>query len=421
MSTPLISDEVYEKLPDFLRTLCVQFENRERDIVLLSALAVTSCSLPNYSTVYRRKHCYPNLYVILVAPPASGKGVMDFSFELIKPIDRRINLSSIKKIQEIEDEELRPHIESLIIPCNISTSELYAYLNVSRYGCILYDNEIDTLSKMQQTEWSSYSDVLRKAYHHEMVSVARSSLTIPIKVDVPKLSLLLSGTPNQLNGLVKSVEDGLFSRLSIYYFEESAVFDDGFNDIKNDNVLNSIIEDLQKRISDIYSLLSDKERGLEFSFSTNQKELFYNHFKETDENIRENPFIDDGALSLIKRQSVMMIKISMILTLFRNETNLNTSDELICDDIDFITSMKIIDTLFKHSLMVYNKVTHLNFSENDKTLYDRLPDEFETNEVLTIGNQIGIKDRTIHNRLDLWTRKGLIIKVSHGKYKRKIK
>lgn len=150
---------------------------KERDIVLLSSLGVLSCCIPNVFGVYDGDRIYTNLFVLIVAPPASGKGTMNFSKILIKKIHGKIlddsKLSySICQEQKKKDKEKNsgdcPQLELKIIPANISTAEMYAYLNVSKNGVLIMESEADTLSNMLKNDWSNYSDLLRKAFHHEV-------------------------------------------------------------------------------------------------------------------------------------------------------------------------------------------------------------------------------------------------------------
>src|SRR5690606_8805336 len=60
---------------------------------------------------------------------------------------------------------------------------------------------------------------LRKGYHHETFSSSRKMDNEFIDIESPKLSLVLSGTPEQIHGLIHSAEDGLFSRITFYTYD----------------------------------------------------------------------------------------------------------------------------------------------------------------------------------------------------------
>ena len=79
----------------------------------------------------------------------------------------------------------------------------------------MMESEADTLSIMMNNDWSNFNDVLRKCFHHEPLSIARKVEDIFVEISEPKLSVIISGTPGQLKPLLKSKENGLFSRFLI--------------------------------------------------------------------------------------------------------------------------------------------------------------------------------------------------------------
>ena len=83
------SNEAYENLPELLKNLVKDFDGREKDVVLLSSLGVLSNCLPNLNGFYNKKAHYPNLYTMIIAPPASGKGSMNYASILIDRIHQK--------------------------------------------------------------------------------------------------------------------------------------------------------------------------------------------------------------------------------------------------------------------------------------------------------------------------------------------
>ena len=75
---------------------------------------------------------------------------------------------------------------------------------------IFCETEADTMGNVLKQDWGSYSDLLRKAFHHEPVSYSRKTNKEWIELKMPRLSVALAGTPGQVEGLIKSAEDVLF-------------------------------------------------------------------------------------------------------------------------------------------------------------------------------------------------------------------
>ncbi|RZL05676.1 MAG: DUF3987 domain-containing protein, partial [Pedobacter sp.] len=79
-TSPIIWDSVYDALPDFLKACTCHFsDERERDVVLTSCLSVLSVILSDAAGTYSNERVGPNLFTMIVAPAASGKGVMKYA------------------------------------------------------------------------------------------------------------------------------------------------------------------------------------------------------------------------------------------------------------------------------------------------------------------------------------------------------
>ena len=143
-------------------------------------------------------------------------------------LDLIINEKTKKRKRRVFEHNLIPEI--LIIPANISTSMLYSFIEKSKHGILMIESEADTLSKMFKNDWSSFSDVLRTIFHHETLSQCRKDDMQLVYIKEPKLSLILSGTPDQKESLMISQKNGLSSRFIIYSFNDISPFKDVFSD-----------------------------------------------------------------------------------------------------------------------------------------------------------------------------------------------
>ena len=272
-STEFIDDSVFESLPECLKTITNFFEERERDIVLLSSLGVISNCLPNVMGVYDGFEVYPNIYIAIIAPPASGKGVMNLSLWLIEEINDAIVEESEKanEATKFKTKEVKKIVKRKIIPGNISTSELYSMIENAPHGGIVFESEADSLSKMFDQKWADFTDVLRGAFQHEKVSKARKEDGLLV-IKEPKLSVVLSGTPDQVKPLVRSIQNGLFSRFIYYSYEAKYKFKDVFNVDVNRNSSFKELGAILKR--DLWDVLYRRERALTFKMTKDQEQMF---------------------------------------------------------------------------------------------------------------------------------------------------
>lgn len=423
MDRRLINEAVYNRLPQELQNLTQNFEGRERDIVLISSLVVLSNCFPNIYGVYDGDRVYPQLYGVIVAPAASGKGVMNYSRILIEKIHKKIfqesliefreNQKSSRKSGNFESTEMRVKI----LPANISTSEMYSYLGSSNHGLIIIESEADTMSNMLKNDWSNYSDVLRKAFHHEPVSISRKMDKVFENIDEPKLAMLVSGTPDQLQPLIKSKENGLFSRFIVYNFDEISPFKNVFDRNKRNN--KAAFENFGEVIYNTYERLTEMKSLIEFSFTENQESKFIELIKPIRNDIIENHA--EGFISNVHRHGLIFYRLAMILAIIRNLDNIHVNRNLVCSNVDFMLAYHLMTTLLRHSQFTYNTIDNGDLSIQDEELLDKMNDVFSREKLINEGKKMNIPIRTIDDKISQWKRKRIIKKIDRSSYKKTIR
>jgi len=424
-----LNESIYVELPHFIKELTDQYEGRERDMILLSTLGVLSNCFPNYYSEYDCRKVYSHLYIAILANAASGKGVINVTRKLLEPIhqyvkDKKNNpfiLPEKDAVSEGNKDKTKSSvtsnsIEIKILPGNISSAEMHSYFNKSEHGMLIMESEADTVGTMLKNDWANYSDVLRKVFHNEPISISRSTDERYFEINNPKLSIVLSGTPNQLSPIVSSVENGLFSRFLYYYFDEPQRFKNVFQ--KTSLNVNTLFEKNGKILLEVYKVLENG--SIEFKLTDNQQEQFLEYFTDTTELIQESDY--DGLDANVKRLGIMLLKILQILSICRRIDDINiSSNEIICDDIDFNTGLQLVKGLFEHTKNVFiNNTKALIVSDFDMSILKKLSNEFSRQDAVNIGKEMNISKRTIDDKLNQWCTKKIIKRVFQGKYKKVI-
>lgn len=411
---PYLPESIYDKLPTIMQEGCaVLKDRREKDIFITGALSIISGCMRNVLGLYRGKEHYSNLFVFVIAPAASGKGAITFSkqlgdkyhdklaeeskkqkkiYEMELAEYKRTILKSKNSVKELEPPK-EPPFKILFIPANNSSARIIQHMKEGDEQGIFCETEADTMGNVLKQDWGSYSDLLRKAFHHEPVSYSRKTNKEWIELKMPRLSVALAGTPGQVEGLIKSAEDGLFSRFIFYVFKsdshwvKAGATMDGINLTKH-------FENLSNNVLNFVEFLSNQEQ-IQFSLTEVQWDLL-NIYGEDCLNTLST-FISEDLASTSKRLGLILFRLAMILTALRYFDNGESSNAFVCSDEDFAIALELIKVYQEHSVFMFKELPK-NASVTDKTMksfYDALPQKFRRKEAVTIADEkFGIKSRS---------------------------
>lgn len=436
--TPIIPQLVYDNLPPILFESCQAFkEPRERDVFLTGALAILSGCLPNVSGLYGGSVVFPSLFSFILAPAASGKGALKFAKALAdKYHDKTLeasraekeryeqNLEAYKmlkaknKLEPGQTMPMAPKFKVVYIPANTSNAKVIQHLDCNEGKGIICETEADTLGQTFKNEWGSYSDMLRKSFHGEKISVSRKTEGEFVEVNSPQLSVALSGTPKQVFNIIASAEDGLFSRFLFYVFKTEAVWIDPS---PKGNPIN-LTDYFKKQSDEVYKMVLFFERDeLRLQLTDEQWEKFNPTFSSYLQQI--NTFVSEDALSVVKRLGLILYRFCMLFTAIRKFKTNDHHKEIFCSDVDFETALALIHVYLQHSIIMFENLPKqgeqgpFKSGENKKLFYDALPNDFQRKEAIDIAKNFSIKERTVDNFLKSCLGKYLI-KSDTGIYRK---
>jgi hypothetical protein len=440
-NTPFIPNNVFDTLPSILKESCSLFDDkRERDVFLTSSIAILSGCLPNVTGLYFSSTIYTNLYSFIIAPPASGKGSMNFAKMLADAIHEnllaeskekqkayKVELREYKKRHQgkgakdnsEEEEPVEPPFKVLYVPANTSSSKVYEHIEKNEGKGIICETEADTLGIVFKNDWGSYSDLLRKAFHHERISISRKTDNLYFEVENPQLSVVLTGTPNQIVNIIQSAEDGLFSRFLFYTFSAEPVWKSPAPQPGKPDFSKYFKEKAQE-IFRMQEMLECNPTVV--SMSVEQWREFNSFFEEV--LIEINELVSSEATSVVKRLGLIFFRICLIFTALRKFENGDTTGELECEEIDFQNTKQIVKVLLEHSIILYtnlpgaDKEFKITKSTKKQTFFNALPTEFKRKEAVEIGKEFKIPTRTVDNLIGkVWL--GFDIeKVDTGMYRK---
>ncbi len=438
LNMPYIPDEIFPLLPNILREGSRVFEDRrERDIFLTAALGIISGCMSNVVGLYRGKEHYANLFVFVIAPSASNKNAVALAKTLGNKLHAKLLAESQAKrkkynielelykrklsdkrqdISQLEPPE-EPQFKILFIPGNSSSARVMQHLKDGDGRGIFCETEADTIGIVIKQDWGGYSDLLRKVFHHEDISYSRKTDNEWIEIKNGRISIVLASTPNQVEGLIKSAEDGLFSRF-IYYTFKSKIEWIYANDTLNGINLTAHFDALSYKVLHFVESL-EKFETVRFSLTQRQWEIL-NAFGET-HLITSATFVSEELASTSKRLPLILYRVAMIITALRYYDNGELAPEYICTDDDFEIALKLVKTYEEHSVFMFKELPK-QATVADKLLkkfFDKLPASFLKNDAITLAERMfRIKERTAYGYLSKLLAFGWIERIRNGIYQK---
>ena len=422
-NTPIIPQSVYDTLPEILKITSEDFKDdeRKRDVYLTSALVVLSGCLHNVSGIYHQEEVYTHLFSFVVAPAASGKGVLKNAKRLGDKIHERLLKESKEALKEYDKKKTHyellkrnykgdgeapekpevPPFKLLFIPGDSSQAKILELLSDNDGKGIICETEADTVSGTNKQDWGNYSPILRGGFHHEKISVARKTDNLLIEIPTPCIAVALSGTPNQVSRLISSAEDGLFSRFIFYAFKSDIVWRNPAPD-PNKKSLNQLFEEASNYILETHDFL--KKHRVQITLSKSQWDKLNNSFEGKLNDVAL--FTGEDAVSIVFRLGLIVFRFCMIFTALRKFEDGDLSEAIQCCEEDFNNALILSDVYLQHSLLIFNnlssdvKKSEYNIPDNKQRFFEALPNTvFQRKEAVELGKKYNLSARTVDSFL----------------------
>lgn len=429
---PLFPEDVYTHLPPFLDSVMKSaISPSDRDMLLIGAITVLSSTLGKVSGVYDERIVYPNLYLFVSADAGMGKGALTLCREIVAPINAE--LRAVARLQSAEADsgkEKDTPMLALIIPANSSASAFIKTLEDNNGTGLMFETEGDTLSQTLKSDYGNYSDTLRKAFHHEPVSLCRRKDREFLEVDCPKLSVVLAGTPGQVRNLIQDSENGLFSRFIFFNIKFERNIRDVFVVTDSKKSKKEVFRQLGEQYKELLGKIQREASGYEVGIPLFLHGHFMDHYNQLNNECCEA--INNRMQGVVRRNGLMAFRIMMVLTIVRHLTDDHYHPmpegqplRLECSEEDYHTSLTIARTLLYHSAYMFRQLekpssTASASNRNDRRgiLYNMLPDCFTKQEYLSVVRQLEYSESTCNKWIDRYIAENLLRHCGHSKYEK---
>ncbi len=428
---PVFPEEVYAHLPTILDNVVKNaISPSDREVLLIGAITVLSSTLRNVCGVYDERTIFPNLYLFVVADAGIGKGALTLCRELIAPINSELHEHARKRAENCEKgKEKDLPMLTLVIPANSSASALIKTLSDNNGVGLMFETEGDTLSQTLKSDYGNFSDVLRKAFHHETVSLCRRKDREFLELDCPKLSVALAGTPGQVRNLIPDSENGLFSRFIFYNlkFEQSIRNVFAITDPKHSKT--EVFFTMGKHYKNLVGKIHREASSYEITIPPLLQGYFMDHYNRL--NNEGCGAIGNKVQAVVRRNGLIAFRIMMVLTIIRHLTDdvytpvkEGESLNIECSDEDFHTALTIAETLLYHSVYILRQLdkavqpSSLGKVDRKEKLYDMLPHGFSKQEYLSVVKELGYSESTCNKWLSHFLSVNRLRHCGHSLYEK---
>ena len=441
---PCLPDELFDRLPDFLKRGLTHVRNkRERDILLLSMITNISGCLPGVRMNYGGMVYSADLYLVALAGSGRGKGVMQLAAILPAAIQEYYDELNRKDEREYRQKLLKWNLEErlaaqekrvpdldqcpempveriLKVAPNISKSQLILALEAGgAVGLVMNASELDMISSAMHQEYGKHDDVMRAASQHEEVSSYFKTDHRLVVVSDPHLALCASGTPAQLHKFISSLENGMYSRVAFYVGQAHWEYKSA-NPGKARLDMRAYFKGMGEELLRMFIFLSGSPTEVVFTEEQwkEHTERFRTYLREV---VAED---DDSPGAIVLRHGLMMSRIAMVLTALRKcEPQWNTS-EWKCSDEDFHTAMQIVDVLLEHSLLLSTsmddtagRIRPVKAFFKLRPVLKKMLREFTYSELMAAANEAGLPTASVKRYL-LRLVYYQIVEKEDGKYRK---
>lgn len=414
--------EALVNLPKTLLNLInLHSDEKDKQLTLFGSLVFLGGLLTNVSTKYGKSMLYPNLYFYAVGKAGAGKGALTMLRRLADPL--KAEQAKYEKVRNMKDQmpaTIQKLLESLepsrnwVIPANNSSAGFLQMLKENDGEGILFETEGDTITNMLRTEYGNYSDMLRKAFHHEPITQYRKGDRELIELLKPRLSVCLSSTPKQLFRFIPDTENGLWSRFMFFFVESDPEFKNMFcysDDTGPEEVISEVGESMI-----LYRKRLMENDPIDFRLTTEQQQEFNDYFSRQ-KSVVVN-FISPDLDASVHRLACVFLRIAMIMEVMNVlDDNAEITSLLVCSSDTFNNTLLLVDSLLLsmqkvHEMMPKKELNGL--PDNKLGFYAAIPEgEFMVKDVIELGEMYKLSEKGVRRFV---SDKSLFQRVKHGVY-----
>lgn len=424
-------------LPKFIQKTTENISSEQKKLIMLSGvLPVTSVLFSGVKVKYQNTFYTPTISLLVIAPPASGKGVLKHAVSLTnlvrEELERKnsflkaeynLKLEANKnkgknKLLESSTPPIPPITPCILFPSNMTNAALIEQLKHNENGPALLISalELDTIASAFSAEHGrALNSSFRLITEQEQVDSGLKGDGNTI-VARPKAAFLFASTMGQFTKLFKlNYSNGFPSRFLIMNLPNQQKFD-----IITGNAALSLddqFKELSQEYSEFYKHMANKK--VETIIPDDQLAKLQELGSSLLEKVVQEPSLDETATSLVFRHMNMCCRIASTLRMIEYCENKETASSVEISNEIMAWSFMYTMVSFSNSLSLFHNMSYnVEREPTYNKVLESLPSSFGRKDLQMLDSTIGVCEKTGYNSVKLLMKQGKVKKKKHGIYEK---
>ena len=442
-----------------------------RTMLLMAMMPTLGSAMSNVRVRHERRLYSLGMMNVCIGPSASGKGAVGDVASLIDEINEIICAESAQEMADYRKkhkryERLGKQLNyaakgdtSHLIDVNDITEEvdepqapmrrmhkLPPKTTAANYHKLLFANgtqisylyiaELAELNAANRTAFGDFTYMMLAAQNEEPLHTARKTDDEDFRIEHTRLALVATGTESSVRAFIPNLEDGLSTRFLDHNLPAKSDVRDEMDEAMAE-AFNDVYTHYRHQLTGIWKELrqfdgkTDEELP-RLMLSDAQREMINEYYRQMVSFIAlTQP--DKDLRAPILRTRLNLYRMLMIIAVLRRHEAMGTAEGLFEERVfttteeDLRWGLAYIFYCMMQTSAMYNRLRREEKEEAPKAvrisalaLLKMLPTAFTREMATCTGSELGIKERAVTYHLSTLIRKGYIVRIEQGRY-RKVK
>jgi len=176
---------------------------------------------------------------------------------------------------------------------------------------------------------------------------------------------------------------------------------------------------LGKEFHNFYRAL-EGQKEIRFQYTADQQRAFNDQFRELAQLYTK--LFGEDYLASVRRLGLIHFRLGMVLSVLRLMETGQIPKALVCQERDFKTASLLIDTLIRHTALVYSELPSepklKPRQQKQEKFYKSLPQEFTHADYKRISEALNVKAKTAERWVAKWVEEGKLLYPERNLYKK---